>query len=601
MKKIVKKITGALLGLSREELTLIGRAGSYIKPYKLRFGLAFLCIISSIGFGLIRPLFFGKSITCLVEQDSEQIWVVLGIMTASFFAQQGITLLQNYLFSFLNEQIIYDVKRDMYRNILEMPVVAFDRITIGEFLSRLNGDSNALASLITNQLLNSLVNILRVIIVGIALFQINSLLFVVVIASLPISFIISIRFGKKLKVINKKLAEIQDSFFSNTQETLAGIREIKGLGIGSSKNEEFLGFSNQCKKNGIKMGILNSVMSFCNGGINFISEMVVLIASFYLIINGELTLELVIAFTSYAMQFKGSLTGVTMVNSALQQAMVSFGRIFEVIDGFGYTREKFGTANINSIKGDIQFSNISFGYKKDRPVLQQISFRIPRKSKVAFVGPSGNGKSTIFNLLLRFYQPDEGDITIDGLPIDTFSKQSLRNTITTIRQEPFLFNISIKENMRLAHPQAGDEEIKQCCKSAFIHDYIESLPEKYDTVIGEQGITFSGGQKQRLAIARGLLKNASIILFDEATSALDNESQYEIKKAVDEIRKERTVLIVAHKLLTVIDADIIYVVKDGMIKGKGTHEELIKTNSVYRKLYKNEVESISQKTEAICN
>ncbi|HEX9058995.1 MAG TPA: ATP-binding cassette domain-containing protein, partial [Clostridia bacterium] len=214
----------------------------------------------------------------------------------------------------------------------------------------------------------------------------------------------------------------------------------------------------------------------------------------------------------------------------------------------------------------------------------------------AIVGRSGSGKTTLFNLLLRFYKASSGKITIDGIDIEELEENSLRQYISVVRQDPFLFSLSIKDNLRLVKPNATKEEIETVCKTAFIHDFITKLPQGYDTVVGDNAVTLSGGQKQRIAIARALLRNSKIILFDEATSALDNESQYKIKESIDEISKSHTVIIIAHRLLTVVQADEILLMDEGKLIGRGTHRKLLESNDLYKKLYKMELDIISEES-----
>jgi ATP-binding cassette subfamily B protein len=264
-----------------------------------------------------------------------------------------------------------------------------------------------------------------------------------------------------------------------------------------------------------------------------------------------------------------------------------------LIDGLSYKAEKFGEKSIDSLNGDIKFENVSFNYGNESNVLDNLTVNIPAKSKTAIVGSSGSGKTTMFNLLLKLYDPCEGRILIDGTDINDIKEEDLRRHISVVRQEPVLFMMSIKENLLLANSKASQQEIESACKKAFIHEYIESLPNKYDSVIGENGVNFSGGQIQRIAIARALIKKSKIILFDEATSSLDNESQFYIKKAIDAIAKECTVVIIAHRLSTIIEADVIYVMNQGNLAGYGNHNSLIHTNNIYKKLYKSEVELIN--------
>jgi ATP-binding cassette subfamily B protein len=402
-------------------------------------------------------------------------------------------------------------------------------------------------------------------------------------------------FGKRLREKNQKLAQIRDNFMSNIQETLAGIREIKILGLRVVKLVEFLRLSRDSRDQTVRIGILQAIMGTSTQSINYLSEIAVMCLGFYLIVGGELKIELYVAFTSYAAQFGQSLMNLTRLNATLQQGLVSIGRIFDVIDRFSYAKEYFGDTQFHSLKEGIRFENISFSYNHDQnhKVLQNFSLFIPKQKKVALVGNSGGGKSTIFNLLLRFYEPQAGAITCDDINIREFDEASYRKQIAVVQQDPFLFKATILENLLLANPAASRREVEEACKSAFIHDYISSLPDGYDSMLGEKAVNLSGGQKQRLAIARALLKQSPIILFDEATSSLDNESQNMIKQAIAAMSKDHTIVIIAHRLFTVVDADIIYVLDRGKIVGQGTHWELIRGNNIYQKLYQVEVETLS--------
>ena len=268
---------------------------------------------------------------------------------------------------------------------------------------------------------------------------------------------------------------------------------------------------------------------------------------------------------------------------------VSLKRIGELINNELYADEKFGKKSLVNTSGVIEFKNVKFKYSEDEDyTLKGLNLKITPHKKIAIVGKSGNGKSTIFNLLLRYFDSTTGNILIDGINIKDLTEKSLRENISIIRQTPFLFNLSILENFRLVKPNVTLKEVRKYCKEAYIDDYIMSLPKKYNTIIGEGGVNLSGGQKQRLAIARTLLLNTKIILFDEATSALDNESQEYIKKTIDNLVKDHTIIIVAHRLSTIVDADIINIIDKGKLESSGTHEELLKKSTVYKDLYSNE-------------
>ena len=268
---------------------------------------------------------------------------------------------------------------------------------------------------------------------------------------------------------------------------------------------------------------------------------------------------------------------------------VSLKRIDEIVNNRLYKDEKYGNIILDNPNGIVEFKNVTFKYKEDENnILNGLSLKIEPNKKTAIVGRSGNGKSTIFNLLLRYFDSNDGEILIDGINIKDLNEESLRNNISIIRQMPFLFNLSIMDNFRLVKNDISLEEVREVCKKAYIDEYIMSLPNKYETIIGEGGINLSGGQKQRLAIARTLVLNTKIILFDEATSALDNESQEYIKKTINDLVKDHTIIIVAHRLSTIVDADIINVIDKGTLLASGTHNKLMRTCKMYKNLYKNE-------------
>lgn len=580
---------------SKNDGILIKRASKYVLPYKLIFISGFICVLSGIVFGLLQPLLFAKIVTSVFSKDFPRLLKISCLMGILFILQQGIGLLQGYLYSLLNEKIIYDIKRDMYSKIMILPVRAFDEMRVGEFISRLNGDAQTIATIITGQFVTIVVDIFRVLIIGIVIFKLSVSLSLVAVAFFPVSFLIFVISGKILRSHTAEIAKTGDSYFSTVQETMSGIREVKSLGIKNERINLFLSLGKQLMNKRIKIGLVSGYANSFSGLLNYATEILVIVFGYYLTSIGKLSIEHFIAFMSYNVQFTGAILNITQINSSIQQALISIGRIFELMDSFNYTFETFGTQHVERAIGAIKFTNVNFAYSNNSEVLKNISFTIPPRKKVSIVGPSGSGKTTIFNLILRFYDPLQGSISIDEMNVRDFSEVSLRKNIAIVRQEPFLFNASIKDNLLLANPHASVQEINSACSNAFIYKEIMALSQKYDTLIGENGVNFSTGQKQRLSIARVLLRNSPIILFDEATSALDNESQFLIKQALDEIAKIKTLIIIAHRLMTVIDSDIIIVIDKGRLVGMGNHDDLIQSNETYKRLYEKELDTIHKK------
>lgn len=329
---------------------------------------------------------------------------------------------------------------------------------------------------------------------------------------------------------------------------------------------------------------------FINGSIRDILDLVILLVGIYFILQGHLevaTMLIILSYRGNILNISGFLENF-MEN--LKQFSLSAEKVFAVLDGDSFKKEVFGTHSIGKVKGNIEFQNVSFAYQNDQEVLKNVSFQIKPNETVSFVGKSGSGKTTLFHLIAGLYQPNKGRVLFDGIPIQELDKNSLRGNLSIISQNPYIFNMSIRENLSIIKKDLTEEEMIYACKMACLHDFIITLKDGYDTVVGESGVTLSGGQRQRLAIARALVQKTEIILFDEATSALDNETQKEIQNSIQNMQGEYTILIIAHRLSTVINSDRIFILEDGVFTGEGSHQELLKHNKTYQHLYTLELE-----------
>lgn len=579
--------------MNKKDLLLLRRTLKYINPYRIKFIFAFLCIICNIGAGLVSPILWGQVLQKLFDNAYQDAIVYIILSFLLNLAVTGILYLQAYLFATLNQDIIFDLKRDIYDSMLHLPIKAYDDIENGEFMSRLHGDAGQVANAVTNIFVNTIVDIIRMIAIGIVTLCVSVRLALIALLSFPVSYWISNIYGKRIRKKNEEFAKANDKYFGRTGEDIWGIREIKGLGIESGRYEDYLKTADGLKKKTISITLVTSWSQFLSNGINNLAVVAVMLMGAKFIYEKSLTIPLYVAMITYISQFSTSLINSSRVKLYIQQIMTSLERIFLLIDGMGYKRIKSGDRILKSKGGNVDFEHVTFHYKEGEEVLHDVSFHIPSNKKTAFVGSSGSGKTTIFNLILDFYEPADGKVKIDGVDLRDVKTEELRNYISVVQQDPFLFTMTIEGNLKLANQEATKEEIESACKKAFIHDYIISLPDGYQTNIGENGVSLSGGQRQRLAIARALLKRSKIILFDEATSALDNESQFYIKHVMEEMAKECTVITIAHRLSTIIESDIIYVVEQGNIVGCGTHQSLLASNQIYQKLYKKEVDLIN--------
>lgn len=387
-----------------------------------------------------------------------------------------------------------------------------------------------------------------------------------------------------------------DKTMGLSTELIRGVRDIKMLNARKSFMEEIERNINLLSLKMFEMRNTENDFDCLINIVQIIAEFGLVILLILLIKSNLLAISSAVIVFSYRTRLLTNLMEkVGDLLSELKSFNLSSNRVFSILENKEFKKESFGKKHINNIKGNFEFSNVDFSYDNGKKVLDGMSFKIQENETVAFVGKSGAGKTTIFSLLCKLYNIEKGKIKIDGIDINELDEESIRGNITIISQNPYIFNMSIKDNLRLVKENVTAEEIKEACRLACLDDYIESLPDKYDTIVGESGVILSGGQRQRLAIARAFIQNTKIILFDEATSALDNETQSKIQKAIDNLKNDYTILIIAHRLSTIKGCDKIYLIEDGKVNGIGTHEELLKNNKPYKRLYESEIDDEDKK------
>ena len=562
----------------------------YLKDDKIKLFFYLILVLFSYLPSLLSAFFWGFALEALITKDFNKfleyliIWEAIGIFFYSI-----LSVPRDMLYNYLEIKFTRTVSKDLYTKISNLPASAYEDIGVGEFINRLYTDPDRVVELLAS-LIKLICKSLVIVFVFIICFKISIYLGLEVLIFGFIMGFISYKFFPKIKNAQKEIKKDSDKYVKKATENITGIREIKALGI--KKNIEkimFLQIDSLFDKS-IKIKKYEVAYYNINNFFYFVLQFVILATCGYLVATGKTTYSMLIVLESYLWRIDEVVESISDFGVDYNKVKVSLNRISEIIDNKLYDDEKFGEIELNVADGIIDFKNVSFRYsKKEDYILKDLNMTLDPNQKIAIVGRSGNGKSTIFNLLLRYFDNDKGSILLDNISLNKLSERSLRNNISIIRQTPFLFNDTIYNNFKLVKEDVTLEEVKEVCKKAYINDYIESLPHGYDTMIGEGGINLSGGQKQRIAIARTLLLNTKVILFDEATSALDNESQEYIKKTIDDLVKTHTIIIVAHRLSTIMDADIIYVIDDGKVSDKGTHDELMKSSKMYKKLYSPEV------------
>ena len=549
-------------------------------------GYLFVSIIEGV-IGAILPLISAKIILNITDALINQL-----ILSALAVLIIELVLYTMYFFKGRFYQKIYqktlvNLQIEVARETLKLEVEEIDKSSSGLFIDRLNKDTSDISGMFMEYTYWISI-VLSNIGVLVAIFILNKYLFVYAIITAVLIFIINKKRLSHQYKCHKKLKLIWEKKTGLTGELVRGIRDIKVLNASNTILKQTSNKIVEASQEEIKMLNVRRIYQFIENNLTALFDFIFIIIGCYLYNKSLLTIPIFVIVYNYQSKVKNLLSGVVQIIEYNKKFVVAADRIFEVISNEKFKKEKFGNLDIKKLEGDIRFDSVSFGYDKKK-IINKMNFEIKHNEKVAFVGKSGAGKTTIFSLITKLYNIKDGNIFIDNYNINDLTCDSLRNNMSIITQNPYIFNFSIKENLLLAREDAKMKDIREACKLACIDDFIMKLPNKYDTMLGENGVILSGGQKQRLAIARALLMKTEIILFDEATSALDNETQSEIKTAIDNLKGEYTILIVAHRLSTVIDCDRIFVVDDGKIVDSGTHKELLKNSEIYRNLYEKDL------------
>ena len=571
--------------ISKKDKLLIKQSLHYLEKYKFMFFVNLVTSLGLIGVTLLIPLNLGNIIQSLSEQNYEQITRLLMqllIIYMGLIAFNGLKTITN---TYLNSNIIADLKNDMFRNILDIHMSEYDKKDCGEFASRLDGDIETLSNIITNYLLDSIINVLKSVFLGVCLLKINLIMSIPTIISSICSYCNFSFFGNKLKKETTKQKKIYDEYYSIVYQSLSGIRYIKSNGLKERIFIKYKKLNDKFKNKSIGISVLTMVSGCLSQIINNASQIITLVIGIYFVYNKQLTMSLFIAFTSYSGQLRDSLVGITRINSILQQSLVSLNRIFEIVNRDGFKFDKYGNYNNKINLGNIEFRNVTFTYNSDKNIFEQFNLKLNGHKITVIIGENGSGKSTLINLILRLYEPTQGVITIDNTNINDMTEVSLRKSVSVVNQQTFLFNLSIRENFEISCPGIKLDSIKRACELTYIDKYISSLENGYDSIITENGSNLSGGQKQRLVLAICIAKNTPIILFDEPTSAIDLKSQILICNSIKEISKNKNIIIVSHSKSMINIADNIVFLEHGKVIAEGTHNKLYSQNKEYKKLY----------------
>lgn len=558
----------------------------YYKPYKLILLLVLIGSCFSALLELLFPYIVRQMLNVQIPQKNiDELLYWAGILLALYVVNFGLLFSINYYGHVMSSGIENDMRRDLFGHMEKMSFRFFDNARTGQLLSRITSDIVEISELTfkgPNDLLVCTISMLGTIFM---MLYLNPYLGSIIGAMLIIKAVHSVFVNRKMKRAFRRSREKSGEVSAQAEEALSGIRLVKAFANEQLELERFMRKSNELLR--VRTESF-AILSYFSGTITFFTNatnLVVLVCGGMMVANDQLALSDFVAFFLYVNIFMKPVFRLLMFTEMYQRGMAGYHRFNEMMQHKVEIDDAPDAIATGEIKGRITFENVTFGYLQDKPVLKHFDLDIAPGEKVAFVGATGAGKTTLASLLLRFYEPTQGRVLLDGVDIRKYKQSYLRNHVGLVQQDVFLFSDSVNFNIAYGKIKASEQEIEQAAKLAAADDFISALPEGYETKVGERGVKLSGGQKQRIAIARAFLKNPPVMVFDEATSALDTKTEKQIQKSLDKLAESRTTLIIAHRLSTIINADRIVVLHNGEIAEIGTHKELMALGGIYKHLY----------------
>jgi ABC-type multidrug transport system fused ATPase/permease subunit len=572
-------------------MRILKRLFAYVRPYWKALLLTAIAMLLETGLSLVPPLFQRSIIDgVLATHNLSQLWKLIAGLVGIYALLQLVGAGEQYVRHVLGARFIFDLRVRLYAHLQRLSLAFFEQTSIGELMSRVTNDVEALENFVTHGVTLTAVDLLRLLGASAILVAMEWRLALVVL--IPVPFIaLGLRyFNQRARPIYRQARDRLGDINARLEDNLAGIRVTQAF---VQEEPELARFSDASERYYHQRVRSIRAWSTYFPALRFLALLgTALVLGFgaWMVSNGQVTLGTLVAFLAYSTSFYEPLNRLTEIDNILQQAIAAGERIFELMDEVSDIQDAPDAAPLEAIEGDVVFDDVHFRYKDGEEVLHDVDFHIAPGEVVALVGPSGAGKTSIARLLSRFYDPVHGRVLVDGHDLRKVQLESLRRRVAVVLQDTFLFNASVRENLCYGKPDATETELITATKAAYAHDFIEQLPQGYDTEIGERGVKLSGGQKQRLALARAILADPRILILDEATSSVDAEAEYLIQQALDEVMKGRTALVIAHRLSTIRNADKIVALEGGRIREIGSHQELLARGGLYSQLYQRQLE-----------
>jgi ATP-binding cassette, subfamily B, multidrug efflux pump len=548
----------------------------------LMFG-AMLSLVAVLAANLLSPLYLQKTIDDgITPGNFDAILSAVGVLLLLALVRGVFSFLQAYWLEKVSQNVAFDMRNRIFNKISDLSFSYHDQQQTGQLMTRVTSDVEVIRQFVGQGLLNLVASALTVIGVIVLLVRTNWLLAIVELLSIPIIFVLIGYFISKVRPLFSVVQERLGSLNTILQENLAGIRVVRAFAREPHESSRYKGMNDLLMDVNITVNKRASVafpLTFLT--VNVATLGVVLVGGM-MVIDGTMTVGTLVAFLSYLVVLIGPVFGIGFLATAIGRAAVSAERVFEVLDAKNEVEEKPGARQLGEICGDVELRNVMFKFAgAEHPALNDVSLKVECGQTVAIMGRTGSGKSSIINLIPRFYDPQKGQVLVDGIDVRDLTLDSLRGRVGMVLQDTILFSGSIRDNIAYGRPDATDEQVIAAAKAAQAHDFISALPEGYNTAVGERGVGLSGGQKQRIAIARALLLDPKILILDDSTSAVDAETEYQIQQALDQLMHNRTSFVIAQRISTVRNADLIVLLDNGQIVATGSHDDLLRENALY--------------------
>jgi ATP-binding cassette subfamily B protein len=570
------------------EVTTLRRILTYVRPYWRRASLVIACMVAGAALNLALPWFVRRVVDEAIPQHNlKLLWIYCAAMVAGPALAGLLEVVQKYGAESIGQQVMFDLRVALYRQFHAMPFEYFARQQPGEAVSHVLNDVQGVGGAVSDTLVDVVQNVIILASTTIFVFYLDWRLALVALGFLPLFIVPTRRVGRTRKQLKRTVQARMSELTGILTETLSvsGALLVKVFGGEDVELTRFRTKAEEIKRLSLEQSLVGRWFQMLLGLFEAAGPAIVFAVGGYLVIKGGMGVGTVVAFVTVLKRLYGPAKDLAGVHVDLMTSYAYFDRVFAVLDRLPSIRDARNAVALSNVRGDITLRDVSFAYEDGEETLSNINLDIPTGSTVAIVGPSGAGKSTIASLVMRLYDPTEGSVTIDGLDVRQVTSRSLHEQIAVVTQETFLFHASVLDNLRYAKPAATIAEVEDAARRAQIHELIASLPDGYETVVGERGYRFSQGERQRLAIARAILKDPRILILDEATSSLDSDSEHKVQEALAPLCQGRTTLVIAHRLSTIRDADVIAVIDQGRIVERGTHDDLMTHAGLYAWLW----------------